>query len=287
MLEDYEFALCLTHDVDRPYKTFQAPYYAVKDQDLSHLKSLASSHRPYWQFEEIMELEEELGVRASFDFLNEKHLFRNKGPTDWIKPHNWKLYLGRYDITDDEIVDIIRAIDHRGWEVGLHGSYESYRDINRLQYEKQTLEDLLGREVIGGRQHYLNLKQPKTWEYHRDIGLWYDSSLGSSENYGFHHGYQPIRPFDDKFVIFPLTLMECAIMKTSDSIDQVKSECHYLLKEAKENNAVMTVLWHPRFFSSEFSNHREVYVDLVETAKEMGAWIGPCRDCYRMIVENN
>jgi len=61
MLDNYEFALCLTHDVDRVHKNFQSPYYAWKERDLSHLKHLVTSENPWWNFEEIMELEDELG----------------------------------------------------------------------------------------------------------------------------------------------------------------------------------------------------------------------------------
>ena len=279
MPEDYEFALCLTHDVDRPYKTFQAPYYAVQEHDLSHLKSLVSSERPYWQFEEIMELEEDLGVRSTFFFLNEKHLFRDKGPRDWVKLKNWKLFTGRYDIMDEEIVDVIQTLDKGGWEVGLHGSYESYNDLERLRYEKEVLESILGHEVVGGRQHYLNFDRPRTWEYHREIGLRYDASSGSSTEFGFEHGYQPFRPFDDEFVVLPLTAMEVTLL--DDSLDEAKNRLDRLMAEAAEHGAAMTVLWHPKFFNeSEFQGYRSLYRWLIRTAQEQNAWIGPCEELY-------
>lgn len=283
MLEDYEFALCLTHDVDRPYKTFQAPYYAVQERDLSHLKSLVSSERPYWQFEEIMELEEELGVRSTFFFLNEKHLFRDKGPRDWINPKNWKLFTGRYDITDEEIVDVIQMLDKGGWEIGLHGSYESYRDLERLRYEKETLEEIVGHKVIGGRQHYLNIEKPETWVNHREVGLRYDTSLGSSTEYGFQNGYEPLSPFDNEFVVFPLTAMEVALM--DDGLNAAKSLLEGLLEEAKAHDAVMTVLWHPRFFNErEFPEYRSLYRWLISKAQNQDAWVGPCAELYSKCV---
>ena len=61
--DGHRFALCLTHDVDRPYKTYQSLYYAITDLDPSHLASLVPGRNPYWSFERIMRLEEELGVR--------------------------------------------------------------------------------------------------------------------------------------------------------------------------------------------------------------------------------
>lgn len=279
MLGDYEFALCLTHDVDRLYKTFQAPYYAIKDRNPSHLKSIVSSEHPYWQFDEIMNLEEELGVRSAFYFLNEKDLFHDKGPRDWVKPKNWKLFTGRYDITDEEIVDVIQALDEGGWEVGLHGSYDSYRDADRLENEKNQLEEILGKEIAGGRQHYLNLKKPQTWKHHRTIGLKYDASLGSSSQYGFQYGKQSIRPFDDEFLVFPLTVMEEPLMQNNPDLETVKNEIDELIREAAKSEAVMTVLWHPRVFNEEeFPGYREMYIYLIKKAKEVNAWVGSPRD---------
>lgn len=59
------------------------------------------------------------------------------------------LYRGRYDVTDDEIVDVIRTLDRGRWEVGIHGSYDSYRGPDRLAYEKETPESVVGHEIAG------------------------------------------------------------------------------------------------------------------------------------------
>lgn len=282
--DGYEFALCLTHDVDRPYKTYQAPYYALKERDPSQLRSMVSSDRSYWQFDTILDLEAELGVRSSFYFLNEKRLFRDKSPREWLRPRNWRLYAGRYDVTDDDIVDAIRTIDRGGWEVGLHGSYDSYDDRDRLSVEKATLESILGHEILGGRQHYLNLNRPQTWRYHRAIGLRYDASLGSSTTYGFDGRYDVFRPFDDEFVVFPLTIMETALMENTSSFADALSECRRILREARENDAVVTVLWHPRYMNEDdFPGYRRLYRRLIEEALSMGAWIGPCGDYYERL----
>lgn len=278
MFDDHEFAVCLTHDVDRPYKTYQAPYYAITRCDPSQLLSLFTSSQPYWQFEEIMSLEDELGVRSTFFFLNEQNLLRDKPPREWFHPENWKLFMGRYEITDEEIVDVIRKLDAGGWEIGLHGSYESYDDCDRLRKEKTALERVLGDDVVGGRQHYLRLDRPKTWEIHQEVGLRYDASLGSTNRQGFQHEYDLRRPFDDEFVVFPLTVMEVSLLSSDTDIKMAIERGRSLLREARRNNGVVTLLWHPRFFNPvEFPGYRRLYVDLVEYAQELGAWIGPCR----------
>ncbi|WP_193569478.1 MULTISPECIES: polysaccharide deacetylase family protein [Halostella] len=285
-MEDAEYALCLTHDVDRPYKTYQSLYYAITERDPSHLRSLAPGANPYWQFETVMELEEELGVRSAFYFLNEKHLFREKSPTDWFRLENWKRYIGRYDIESPEMVDVIQTLDDGGWEIGLHGSYESYTDPERLKYEKEALEDVLGHSITGCRQHYLNLSIPETWRYHREIGFQYDASLGAKTEYGFKYGDDVKHPFDDEFAVFPLTIMEVGLPGVSTDIEGAWEECRRILDEAGERQAVVTILWHLRMFNEqEFPGYRRLYRRIVEYALEQGAWVGPPEELYEEIVQ--
>ena len=280
--DGYSFALCLTHDVDRPYKSlYHALYHGLHDRSFDHLRKFVGSENPYWQFEEIMALEDELGVRSSFYFLNEAHLLRECGPETWLRPDAWIQHLFRYDVRHPKIAEVIRQLDAGGWEVGLHGSYHSFRDPDRLADEKRTLEDVLGRPIRGGRQHYLRLQVPETWRYHTEVCLQYDASLGSTVDYGFQHGYDVVRPFDDEFVVFPLTAMEIALPDPGESFEASRDACRRLLAEAAENGAVMTVLWHPRFFNEgEFPGYRRLYRQLIEAALEANAWVGPPAKLY-------
>lgn len=274
MFEDYEFALCLTHDVDRTNEGFQGLYYALKDRDPSRLQSVLPTRDSYWQFDSIMRLEESLGVRSAFYFLVEKELFKDFPPRKWLSPQNWILYRGRYDINANEIVDAIRQLDDLGWEIGLHGSFGSFDSPERLRYEASTIESIVGHELQGGRQHYLNLEIPDTWHHHAAAGLTYDTTIGSSQGYGFDQGYSLLQPFDG-FVVFPLTLMDIALPEVATNPQRAWHECEQLLEEAQENGAVMTVDWHQRCFSdTAFPHHRDIYRALIEQAQEMGAWVG-------------
>lgn len=284
-VEDASFALLLTHDVDRPYKTYQSLYYAITGGGSGsrryHLSSLLSSTNPYWQFDRIASLEDELGVRSAFYFLSEQSLFRDRPPREWATMEGWMLYAGRYELDDPRIREQIERLDAEGWEVGLHGSYESYRDADRLAAEKAELEAALGHSVQGGRQHHLNLEVPETWRRHRDLGLRYDSSLGSSDEYGFQHGHGVVRPFDDEFVVFPLTIMEQSLPDPGVDFETAWDACLDVLREAREQTAVATVLWHPRHFSSrDFPGHTRLYRRLIEHALDAGAWVGPPGEFY-------
>lgn len=282
-----DFALCLTHDVDRPYKTYQALYFALREQSLYHLRTLFSNERPYWQFDEVTQLERELGVRSAFYFLNEPSQMVVRPLRELFSMQHLTDHLGRYDIETEEIRDVVRQLDRDGWEIGLHGSSTSHRNEERLRTEKETLEEILGHSVTGVRQHYLSLDVPETWRRQADVGLQYDTSLGSSSTYGFDHGYLPRRPFDDEFVVFPLTLMETALPDPSTDFDEAWSECEQLLDEAAENGAVMTVLWHPRFFNErEFPGYKSLYRRLVKSALDRGGWVGAPGHLYEKLTKS-
>ncbi len=279
--DDATFALCLTHDVDRPYKGLRSLFYAAQERPAYHLRTLLSGENPYWQFERIMALENALGVRSAFYFLDEQHLLADRPVRDWASVRHWVEHLGRYDVTRADVATVIRDLDDAGWEVGLHGSYHTKDDPERLTVEAAVLEELVGHSLAGGRQHYLRLSVPETWRHYRDVGLRYDSSLGSGTTCGFQYGYRPIRPFDDGFRVFPLTIMEQALPDPAENGDSARETCERLLQEARANDAVMTVLWHPRYFAErEFPGHRDLYRWLVERAQELGAWVGtPARLC--------
>ncbi|WP_232688873.1 polysaccharide deacetylase family protein [Halobacterium zhouii] len=269
-----EFAVLLSHDVDRVRKTFQAPYYALRDRNPRHVLDLLPGRNPYWQFPTVMGLERDLGVRSAWYVLSERSL-RELPFREWLRPASWPRYLGRYDVDDPAIVEVLSRLADGGWEVGLHGSYDSYDDPGLLAAEKREVEAALGRSVTGVRQHYLNLDAPETWRAQRDLGFRYDTSLGSSTEYGFRHGYEPFRPFDDDFVVFPLTAMECALPDPGEDYAAATDAVDDLLAEAEREDAVASFLWHPRYFSRDFPGYARLYRHLVEEALDRGAWVGP------------
>jgi len=281
--DDHEFALLLTHDVDRPYKTYQSLYYALRDREPAQLVEFLYGEDPFWTFDALRELEDDLGVRSAFYFMNERSL-TDLSVGQWFDPESWRLFCGRYAVTDEDIVALVRSLAADDWEIGLHGSYHSYRDRDRLEREKLRLDSILGEPVLGGRQHYLNLDEPATWRHQRAVGLRYDATPGSSATFGFDGGYGIRRPFDDEFVVFPLTVMESALPDPGTEFDRAWAALDELLDEAAANDAVMNVLWHPRFFAeSDFPGYTRLYRRLVERALEMGAWVGPPGRLYEWL----
>lgn len=285
--EDYEFALCLTHDIDRPYKDIQALYHAIKDRSAHHLRALLPGHQPWWQFDRLVETEARLDVTSAFYFLQEQHLLYDRSPREWFVPSYWIEHVGRYEFSDAAIASAITSLDEGGWEIGLHGSLGTHRDAEQLQAEKERLEAVVGHDVRGVRQHWLRIDPPGTWRIQRSLGLSYDASYDSCDRSGFQDGYRPVRPFDDDFLVFPLTVMDKRLEENTESPTDAWHRCKSLLNEARRNDAVMTVLWHLRnFCEGDYPGYAALYRDIIEEALAMGAWVGPPGTLYEHIVDD-
>jgi len=126
----------LSHDIDRAKKHHQYFTYFIKSMYKGIFKNALSqilsifSKEAYWNFSEIIRIEEEYKVKSTFFFLDESI------PFELFNKKNWQLSLGRYNINQNKIKKIIRWLDQNGWEIGVHGSYLSYKDEKLLKREK-------------------------------------------------------------------------------------------------------------------------------------------------------
>lgn len=267
--------VCLTHDIDRVRKTYQ---YFTKDIMAGrwrNVKTLLSGERPYWTFESMAELEAKYGAKATVFFLHETIPFQP------LTPRNWKLSLGRYSVQEPRIANIIRWLDQNGWEIGLHGSYRSYRDIGLLKMEKGVLEDVLGKPVFGIRQHYLNLDEPLTWNLQKQAGFTYDATLGFTDGSGYKdHRIGPFFHIDSGMMVIPLTIMEsCLFKETGSNKQRALKRAIEWMDHAQENSVFYTILWHQHMLNeSEFPGYRWVYEEILKECRRREARFWLCRD---------
>ena len=274
-----KFAVCLTHDVDRVKKTFQYVTHTIRNLkrgkiglELAQLSFLLRRENPYWNFDRIMEIERKLGVKSTFFFLNEQR------KTCLFSPSEWKLYWGRYDIKNPKIVETIKRLDMGGWEIGVHGSYNSYNNLKRLEEEKKILEELSGKKIHGVSQHYLNLDASETWVYHEKLGLVYDTSVGFVDEIGFRRGtcypYHPFDPTESRTLLLwelPITIMDGVFF--SDKRD-FWEESIKILEKVEKYNGVLLLRWHQRFFNEkEFPEMSSIYEKIIKISKEKNAWV--------------
>jgi len=262
--EDAPYVLCLTHDVDRVEKQiYHYVYHCIShgveglSRQLGSIGERLRGHEPYWNFERLMNLEEEMGVRSTFLFLNESaHEF---------SPKFW----GRYNIQDDGIKRVIRELHSGGWEIGLHGSYYSYNNYELINSEKNTLEDILGASVVSTRQHFLNFDSKLTWLIQKRAGLEVDSTIGRVKTMADRAS----TPYIDKesgLLELPITIMDTSLAKSAP----VEAAINRLFVDARDNSGLVVLDWHQCAFNpTEHETRVVLYRQLIERALSDRAWI--------------
>ena len=252
----------ITHDVDRIYKSYQYITHL-----LSHLRNFNSrgvilqiksffKKNTYWNFEDILDIENKYNVKSTFFFLNETIGFEPLNPT------NWPLSLGRYNTKSPKIIDIIQKLDKKDWEIAVQGSYNSYKDQELLKNEKSILEEIVGHKIAGVRQHYLNFDE-NTWKIQQIIGFKYDSSFGFADQVGYKNSqYGPFRPFNDHFMVFPLVIMDGPFMNLGKDKWKI---FHEIIHDTRSNDALLVVDWHTNNFSKyDFPDYRDTFIEMIE-----------------------
>ena len=266
-----KFAVCLTHDIDFVYQSVSRRGYHIahslykKDKNTfsRSIKDAFNKKNPLCNFEKIMDLEEKYGAKSSFYFLALK-----PGDQDYS-----------YDIMD--LKDDIKNIRVRGWEVGLHGGHEAYNSYERICEEKNRLENALGSEIIGYRNHYLHFRVPDTWEYLSHAGFMYDTTFGYGDCVGFRNGMcHPFIPFNPEterpvgIVEIPLIVMDSSLFQaymrldTKDAMDVM----HHLIDTTAECQGVFTLLWHNTCLV-EGSPEQRIYRNILDYCSKKGAWM--------------
>lgn len=253
---DHEFALVLAHDVERPFKTARALSRAVgqRGRRRYHLRTSLPGENPYWQFGNLVALEEDLGVRSAFFFDGERGR-------------------GGYDPAEPDVADVIGELDSGGWEVGLSAAPGTDREGRRLADAKRRLERVLGGEVDGAWRP--SSSEPTELRGPAAAGFRYVAGTRSRPVPGLRGHDGPLRPFDDGFVAFPATVVEAWLPDPGRWFHRAWRTLEPLLESARRRGAVVTAGWRQRYFShGDYPGHLRLYRKLITRARELGAWIG-------------
>lgn len=271
--DNARFAVCLTHDVDEIYPPHKhailSALACLRRADFSGFerqmfwKRHGKEQSPYWNFQEIMDLEERYGAQSSFFFL----------ATD----ADIKRF--RYNIEDLE-GELSQIVD-RGWEIGLHGGYYACNDLEETLREKERLEHVLGKKVIGYRNHYLRFKVPDSWELLATAGFRYDTTFGYPEKVGFRNGTcHPFKPFNRNTNAevniweLPLAVMDVTLFSVSKSIQHAWDTVKKCIDTVSLHNGVLVVNWHNNSFNCPFKHQWErLYEDILRYCSQQGAWL--------------
>src|SRR5919198_4226840 len=89
---------------------------------------------------------------------------------------------------------ILAAVSSGGHEIGLHGSFATYTNLEVFRAQREHLGRALKRVPRGVRQHYLRMQPGETQTAMAGAGFDYDSTFGFADRNGFRLGVADILP---------------------------------------------------------------------------------------------
>lgn len=239
------FAVSLSHDVDEVHWSWRRRLLMT----VRHPRAERTTGDPYWNFDKVLDLERRHGVRSSWYFVAD-----GADPRD--PPYRLR-----------EVADEIRRLEAYGQEIGVHGSFLSYRDPAMLKRERDAMAGLLGHPIPGVRQHLINFDGAVTWRAQQHAGFNYDATLGLNEASGFRTGMcHPYVPPGHTILEIPLIIMDRQLfsqerLTTALAIDN----CERLAEKVAMRGGLLTLNWHQHTLDAEsFPGWWDVYVHMLE-----------------------
>jgi len=239
------FAVSLSHDVDEVRWSWRRRLLMAG----RHPGTLLEKKERYWNFDRVVALEESRGVRSSWYFVAD-----GSHPRD--PPYRLR-----------DVSAIMRELQGKGFEVGVHGSFLSYNDAGRMKREHDAICQTLSRPVPGVRQHFLNFDPNSTWRHQEAAGFSYDSSMARNDTSGFSVGLAlPYRPPARKLLEIPLILMDGQLFwHERFTVEQAIANCQSLASRVQATGGLLTLNWHQHTFDEySFPGWWEVYSQMVD-----------------------
>lgn len=279
--DDHRFAVLLSHDVDLWRK--RTPRQLAKEllraaRDPRRLPRLARAFTrgpdPWADLDAIADLEAGYSMRSTFFVFAGRPNLRLHGIG----------IVNSYDAPREAVGHTLRRLAERGWEVALHGSYQSFDSPSELRAEKADLEALLGQEVWGCRQHFLRFAWPATWLAQAEAGLRYDATLGYHDADGCRAGLSfPFRAHAGQelpLLVLPLVVADGALREHEGlgpeaAWERLKTH----LERTAAQGSMLGILWHNTHFCElDAPGYPGVYERVLDWTRSHGGWGASARD---------
>lgn len=260
---DFKQACCIiTHDID---EIDRCP--SRKKSKLECIKYVLSHIvlKPYGDnIDTILNIENEKSIKSTFYLFSE---YSQKSHFD----------------------NIIDKIKHMGHEIGLHGSPQAALDKKDFIAEKQELQEKIGKEISGHRQHTLTraFSNPKTLQIINDCNLKYDVSIASNENFGFKSGIcYPYHPFDldnkskFEFLEIPSSYMDWTGLYRYFNGAQHVEIISKLNKIVERYNGCLALSFHNSYINKRlYPEIYETFLKTLDYVLEKNYWIATAIEC--------
>jgi peptidoglycan/xylan/chitin deacetylase (PgdA/CDA1 family) len=297
-------AIGLSHDVDIPdkYAILKSPLFCKNKDFKWHLvtnlkKAKAITEyvtgkdpNDYWLFEDIIREEEKYGFKSTF-FFTSVNQFDERGTVFDVA----------YDIDSQKFIEVFRNIKERGFEIGLHASYNAYLSEDYLAFEKARLEKIAGVKVVGLRHHRWHLgKDPlRTLKMHEQAGFEYDSSIAfNDDEMGFrrnialpYHPWDPIKQSMINVFQLPIFCMDGNLLFIPTEVCEAIRKLKDYIGTIKQTGGLGVIDWHDRASfpkNSGYLNWGKTYIKLLEfLSGDNDIWITNLGDINSWLRERN
>jgi hypothetical protein len=158
-------------------------------------------------------------------------------------------------------------------KIGLHPSYFSRKNVEKLSREKQRLEEILNTPITFTRHHYLRISFPDTYQNLIDLDLEEDYTMGYAKRVGFRASTcTPFYFYDLDFEIqTPLKVVPFALMDVAlkNHMNLSNAECMSKILELKEQvknvNGTFVTLFHNETLSenAQWKGWSKIYLKMV------------------------
>ena len=164
-----------------------------------------------------------------------------------------------------------RLVKEGGFEIGLHGSRGSHKDINALRAELDRLQKNTGIMAEGVRYHMLKFMAPLTWEVINNAHLTYDTTY-SDHYFGFKiplcYPFHPIdRTNDKRFTVLeiPTAFMDWIALNRMYNEDQCIEILRKIMTAIEGHNGCFAVNFHNTYLNiNTFNGIYKTYIWILD-----------------------
>ncbi|MEX2589507.1 MAG: polysaccharide deacetylase family protein [Chitinophagales bacterium] len=211
----------------------------------------------------------------TYDYLLSLHKKNDLEPVFFFLVGEYGEYDKNISIKITEFQSLIKSVDDFA-KVGIHPSFASNEEPEKLSVEIAQLRKVLKREITRSRQHFLMLTFPKTYSQLIENDIQADYTMGYASDIGFRASIcQPFYFYNltlenkTKLLIYPFCIMDaCLYYYLKYSPEQAILACRQIITEVQKVNGNLITLWHNNSLSdqNEWKGWVKVYEEVVKMA---------------------
>lgn len=219
-----------------------------------------SGRSDWWHVDDVLRLEGEAGVVATFNVFADP---RRPSPRRWLLDPGYRL-------DSDEGVRLVDTLLRSESEIGLHPSFDSWRNADLIAEQREHLEQHIKRPVRRVRQHWLRFSWERTWAAQAVAGLTSDATLMFNDRSGFRNSaaveWRPWNTLTGS--AHEIRATTCCFMDShqydySGVAGTSPVAARTLVDECRAVRGTAEFLWHPHTLNPDYG-WRDGFAELIE-----------------------